>query len=474
MTVPNDSPTAPRLNPRLTPRQLWTMANEPGWRPWIDLIAGHPHAWPELREWADQATLYGFDAVGAAPEPPADANAGPRLLRSILEPSTPSPPELSVAGAAADMSPIPTDTAEPEPGTDGTEPETGEPAGPPEPWPEEGRKPADDDPMAGLAAVAEDEGERPAKKGMAIDPRMPIAIACCILAVLLVAAGASFAVERHRAAVAAEERETAVNDCAKAAKTLKTSRAAWEKLLKDTKTGAGKLQANQVKDAKTVDALKKAMAAATPTGSASCTAGGRGQVENAARSIRKAAGAYDANRKALQKAAKAVEASKLDKTVADAMKLLAGTKGKVQDDRTRQTLDKAIKARDEQAIAKAVKAVTDSKAAKDKADAEAKAKKEAEKAAARAAQQQQAAASNSGSSSGSGRANSGYSGSSGYSSGSYGSGYSSSTPRSSGAGGSSSSGSGSTSSGQQGGGAPSWSVSSEPSEDNLPGHDPGI
>lgn len=421
MTVPNDSPAAPRLNPRLTPRQLWTMANEPGWRPWIDLIADHPHAWPELREWADQATLYGFDAVGAAPEPPADANAGPRLLRSILEPSTPSPPELSVDGAAADMSPIPADTAEPEPGTDGTEPgtdgtepETGEPAGPPEPWPEEGRKPADDDPMAGLAAVAEDEGERPAKKGMAIDPRMPIAIACCILAVLLVAAGVSFAIERHRAAVAAEERETAVNDCAKAAKTLKTSRAAWEKLLKDTKTGAGKLQANQVKDAKTVDALKKAVAAATPTGSASCTAGGRGQVENAARSIRKAAGAYDANRKALQKAAKAVN---------------------------------------------------DSKAAKDRADAEAKAKREADEAA--KAAQQQAATPYSGSSSGSGRSN-GYSGS--YGSGSSSNSYSPS--HSSGSGGSSSFGS--VSSDQQGDGAPSWSVPSEPSEDNLPGRDPGI
>lgn len=465
MTVPNDSPTAPRLNPRLTPRQLWTMANEPGWRPWIDLIAGHPHAWPELREWADQATLYGFDAVGAAPEPPADANAGPRLLRSILEPSTPSPPELSVDGAAADMSPIPTDTAEPESGTDGTEPETGEPAGPPEPWPEEGRKPADDDPMAGLAAVAEDEGERPAKKGMAIDSRMPIAIACCILAVLLVAAGVSFAIERHRAAVAAEERETAVNDCAKAAKTLKTSRAAWEKLLKDTKTGAGKLQANQVKDAKTVDALKKAMAAATPTGSASCTAGGRGQVENAARSIRKAAGAYDANRKALQKAAKAVEASKLDKTVADATKLLADTKGRVKDDKTRQTLDKAIKARDADAIARAAKAVNDSKAAKDRADAEAKAKREADEAA--KAAQQQAATPYSGSSSGSGRSN-GYSGS--YGSGSSSNSYSPS--HSSGSGGSSSSGS--VSSGQQGDGAPSWSVPSEPSEDNLPGRDPGI
>ena len=469
----NGSPAAPRLNPRLTPRQLWTMANEPGWRPWIDLIADHPHAWPELREWADQATLYGFDAVGAAPEPPADGNTGPRLLRSILEPSTPAPPDLA-AGPADDMPPIPTDTTEPEAAAQA---ETPEPDTQPMPWPEEnpGRIAEPDDPMADLAAVSENEGERPAKKGIAIDPRIPLTVACCILAVLLVAAGASFAVERHRAAVAAGEREAAVNDCAQAAKTLKASRTAWEKLLNDTKAGTGRIQANQVKDGKTVDALKKAMGAKTPTGSASCTAGDRGQVENSARSIRKAAGTYDANRKALQKAAKAVEASKLDKTVAEATKLLNDTKGKVKDDRTRQSLDKAIKARDEQAISKAVKSVNDSRAAKDKADADAKAKKEAEEAA--KAQQQQAATSNPGSSSGSGRANSGYSGSGGYSSGYSNSGYSGSnrsysTPRSNGSGGSSSAGS--TSSGQQGGGAPSWSVPSEPSEDNLPGHDPGI
>lgn len=463
MTVPNDSPAAPRLNPRLTPRQLWTMANEPGWRPWTDLIAAHPHAWPELREWADQATLYGFDAVGAAPEPPADGSAGPRLLRSILEPSTPDPPELA-DGPADVMPPIPADTAEPEP-------EVAAPAKAPEPdarpasWPEEDQQPAADDPMTFLAAVSEDEGERPAKRWIAMDPRMPMAIACCILAVLLIAAGVSFAVERHRAAVAADGYKTAVNDCARAAKTLKTSRAAWEKLLNDTRSGAGRIQTGQVKDPKTLESLKKAMAARAPTGSASCTAGDRGQVENATRSIRKAAGAYDANRKALQKAAKVVEASKLDKTVADATKLLADTKGRVKDDKTRQTLDKAIKARDADAIARAAKAVNDSRAAKDRADAEAKAKREADEAAKIA--QQQAATPYSGSSSGSGRSN-GYSGS--YGSGSSSNSYSPS--HSSGSGGSSSSGS--VSSGQQGDGAPSWSVPSEPSEDNLPGRDPGI
>ena len=226
--------------------------------------------------------------------------------------------------------------------------------------------------------------------------------------------------------------EQARADCSRAAKTLDASRAAWEKLLRDAKKGAGTIQTGQVKDAKTVDALKKAMDAKAPTGSASCTAGDRKDVEASSTAIRKAARAYDADAKALKDAAKAVETSKLDKTVADATKLLDDTKGKVKDDRTRQTLDKAIKARDEQAIATAVKAVNDSKAAKERADAEAKARKEAEEAAAAAARQQSAAYSAYSSDSygyGSGYSNSGYSSSNtGYSGGSYSSGSTASTP----------------------------------------------
>ena len=218
--------------------------------------------------------------------------------------------------------------------------------------------------------------------------------------------------------------EQARTDCSQAVKTLKSSRAMWERLLKDAKTGAGTIQANQVKDAKTVDALKQAMGAKTPTGSASCTAGDRTDVEDAATAIRKAADAYDTDARTLRTAVKAVEASRLDKTVADATKLLNDTKGKVKDEKTRQALDKAIKTRDADAISKAVKAVNDSKAAKEKADAEAKAKAEQEAAAAAAAQQAQQQASSSTYSSnsygyGSGYSGSGYSSSnSGYSSGS--------------------------------------------------------
>ena len=256
-----------------------------------------------------------------------------------------------------------------------------------------------------------------------LHPRRKAVIAgVAVVTVVAVCAGGFAAWRVHENRL--DERARA--DCSQAAKTLKSSRVTWERLLKDVRTGAGTIQANQVKDAKTVDALRRAMGAKTPTGSASCTAGGRTDVEDAAAAIRKAADAYDTNRKALTKAVKAVEASKLDKTVADASRLLDDTKGKVSDDRTRQALDKAIRARDEQAMAKAVKAVNDSRTAKEKADAEAEARAEQEAAAAAAAAaqqaQQQASSSTYSSNSygyGSGYSGSGYSSSnSGYSSGS--------------------------------------------------------
>ena len=50
------------------------------------------------------------------------------------------------------------------------------------------------------------------------------------------------------------------------------------------------------------------------------------------------------------------------------------TDGKMADDKTRETLLKAVKARDADAIAKTVKEVNESKTAKEKADAEAKAR----------------------------------------------------------------------------------------------------
>ena len=98
-----------------------------------------------------------------------------------------------------------------------------------------------------------------------------------------------------------------------------------------------------------------------------------------------------ADAKTLESAVRAVESSKLDKTVADADGLYSSTDGKVQDEKTREALKQAIAKRDADVIAKAVKAVNDSKTAKDRADAEAAAKAQAEQeAAAQAAAAQQA------------------------------------------------------------------------------------
>lgn len=75
--------------------------------------------------------------------------------------------------------------------------------------------------------------------------------------------------------------------------------------------------------------------------------------------------------------------------MADADGLYKATEGNVQDEKTREALKQAIAKRDAGAIAKAVKSVNDSKAAKEKADAEAKAKAEQEAQAQAAAAQAQ-------------------------------------------------------------------------------------
>ena len=85
--------------------------------------------------------------------------------------------------------------------------------------------------------------------------------------------------------------------------------------------------------------------------------------------------------------ADAVNASKTDKTIADATRILNDSKGRVKDDKVRAALENAIKSKDGKAISDAVKAVNDSIKAKSDADAKARAEK-AKQAADNAAQTQ--------------------------------------------------------------------------------------
>ena len=219
--------------------------------------------------------------------------------------------------------------------------------------------------------------------------RRPVVIGvAAVAAVALVAGGVCGyrAYENHRVSMAREACQSAVTDLGKTVKSYKALLGA------DATTAALKTDATSVKDAKTLDALKQAVGAKTP-GMVKCDASDKTGLDEATAKAGKTTKAVNAAAKALESAVKAVESSKLDKTVADADGLYKATEGNVQDEKTREALKQAIAKRDAGAIAKAVKSVNDSKAAKEKADSEAKAKAEQEaqaQAAAEAAAQAQA------------------------------------------------------------------------------------
>lgn len=286
-------------------------------------------------------------------------------------------------------------------------------------------------------------------------PHRRRAVVITIVALALLAAG-GIAWKTHTDRLMAEARA----DCAAESERLHVATTAYNALLDDQAASMAKTDVKSVKDTKTLDALSKAMKASTPK-TVSCKADSRDAVVTATKAITANTAWYKAHTKSLNGLVKAVETSKLDKTVDDADALYKETDGKVADDKTRETLLKAVKARDAEAIAKAVKEVNESKAAKEQADAEAKARAEQEAAAAAAAQQAQASQSQSAPQ----RQTPSYSGGS-QSQGSSGSGSGTVRRPSSG---------GSSSSTNTGGASPGWSVPAPSGEDTgLPGSDPGL
>ena len=448
------------LSPKLTVDQLYAMANEPGWRPWMRLIAEHPHAWPELAEWWHTAQEQGFDTAGAAPLPPASM----RGHRRVAIPSAPLPPEdepgQDPVSAPAEQSP-PDDSAE------------------------KALKDADDD-FAALERIADLESDtadippipEAESSGSAVtysaDPDdlkvrrvFPVGkalVAIVMTASLIAVSWMGLQIKNRRAAAMRQEaHETAISACDSAEATRKTvqsdldrTTAKASRLLKDTSRG-------QVADPKTLDALNRLLDAKTSTIKGSCAPDAvTSDVDRTTAALRRTTKELKNRLTDLKTAAKAVTDSKLDKTVDDANALYKQTDGKVADDKTRASLLDAIKKRDADAIAKAVKEVNESKMAKEKADAEAKAKAEQEAAAA-AAQQAQASQSQSVPQ----RQTPSYSGGSqSQSQGSSGSGSETVRRPSSG---------GSSSSTNTGGASPGWSVPAPSDEGTgLPGSDPGL
>ena len=164
------------------------------------------------------------------------------------------------------------------------------------------------------------------KKTKKTHRRRAIVITVVVLA-LLTAGGIAW--KAHADRLMAEARA----DCAAASERLRTATNDWNTLLNGSAADAAKTDRKSVKDAKMLDALSKTMKATIPK-TVSCKADSRTGVQEAAKAITANAAWYKTHAKTLSKAVKAVESSKLDKTVDDAQALYDATSGKVQDDKT--------------------------------------------------------------------------------------------------------------------------------------------
>lgn len=175
-----------------------------------------------------------------------------------------------------------------------------------------------------------------------------------------------------RLTAASEECATSYDRAVKARKKL------TEYLESDALKTAVTVKDSEVKDAKTVGTLASTVKAAEKTKMTvpECPSGNRVDIEAMTKEIDGLATAYAKTVNEVRGKADAVNASKLDKIVADATRILNDSKGRVKDDKVRAALENAIKSKDGKAISDAVKAVNDSIKAKSDADAKARAEKE--------------------------------------------------------------------------------------------------
>lgn len=356
----------PILSPRLSADQLHAMANDPGWRPWMRLIAEHPNAWPGLVDWWRTAQEQGFDTAGAAPEPPESM----RGRRRVAIPAAPLPPEngaepeaadpvgstdgwesvplASKEGLAADPAPSPPEPEE-DAGRQSPDPDRRE-----EPEPETMREALDDadDDFAALEQVADTEPstmdipplpepaetEPPMDDGTDTDPFADVRVrraipwkaigitVAALLAVGLMAGGGVMLARHHGEETARRTLAQATADCRQAHDTAGRQRDALEQAVEKARRLTSATGKDQVTDQSTLDALDKLAGKAIPK-LPSCPASDpdTGRVSTAGKE-------YKRRTQALRDAMDKVNRSILDKTVKDAKKLHDESAGKVADE----------------------------------------------------------------------------------------------------------------------------------------------
>ena len=197
--------------------------------------------------------------------------------------------------------------------------------------------------------------------------RKPAVIAVASVAAVAVLAGGGWFVWKT---YANHELAEARQACVEASESYRKAADSYSGLVDGDAATASQITVKQVADAKTVDALAEALKANEPDVVA-CVADSKADYESKTSLIEKNTGWYGKHEKSLEEAVRAVNDSKLEKTVSDAERLLKNSDGKVADAATRDELSKAVKARDA-----------------DKIDEEAQRKAEEEAAAQAAAQAQ--------------------------------------------------------------------------------------
>ena len=175
----------------------------------------------------------------------------------------------------------------------------------------------------------------------------PLIAAVC--AVILVAAGI-VGWNAYSGAKLAEAKEA----CATAADTVRSNANEYNALLNGDAADASAVKAEQVKDSKTVEALGKELKAMAPEYEG-CVAEDAQGLDAATVKLNEQADWYETHEKSLSKAVRAVTESKAAKTLetaktnltaklGEASKLLADSDGKVADNATRDALSNAIDA----------------------------------------------------------------------------------------------------------------------------------
>ena len=199
-----------------------------------------------------------------------------------------------------------------------------------------------------------------------------IAAGCAVVVLAAVGTSGYLYWNHNQLTAASEECATSYDKAVKAQKKL------TEYLESDAVKTAITVKDSEVRDAKTVAVLASTVKTAsnTKTDIPGCPADGLKGIRAAAARLDRTAAAYAKTVNEVRGKADAVNASKTDKTVADATKVLDDSKGRVEDDKVRTALENAIKSKDGKAISDAVKAVNDSIKAKSDADAKAEAEKE--------------------------------------------------------------------------------------------------